>query len=296
MRDYQEFHPFTNFIFYVLIIGFLCFQNNPFFTIAGLAGFFISEWQLCKKLDQKHSYGKKEVSGYLALFVLIGMLNPLFWHQGTTVLFYLNDKQITLEALLYGYHMSFVIVTVLLWCRQLSRVFHEQQVLFLIKRVSKTAALILSMTLKWIPSFQRQARKIKQTQIAMGCFDTDSLWDLLKSHLRVYSATVTWALEHSIVTADSMRARGYGTGKRSFVETYRFMAKDVLVCILEAAGFLILLYGKWKKLGLIYFYPKLSFVKLTGMFWLQVFLFAVMCILPSLIRLVLSKNKKAIVR
>ena len=39
-------------------------------------------------------------------------------------------------------------------------------------------------------------------------------------------AMTTWALEGSIVTGDSMRARGYGAAKRSSFQLYRMTGTD----------------------------------------------------------------------
>lgn len=48
----------------------------------------------------------------------------------------------------------------------------------------------------------------------------------LREGMSVLSALMTWALEGSIVTSDSMTARGYGTGRRSCYHSYRFKAED----------------------------------------------------------------------
>ena len=44
--------------------------------------------------------------------------------------------------------------------------------------------------------------------------------------MTVLGALTDWALEGSIVTADSMRARGYGSAKRSSFMIYRMTARD----------------------------------------------------------------------
>ena len=45
--------------------------------------------------------------------------------------------------------------------------------------------------------------------------------------MRVLGCLTTWALEGSIVTADSMRSRGYGTAKRTSFMIYRISPRDV---------------------------------------------------------------------
>ena len=49
------------------------------------------------------------------------------------------------------------------------------------------------------------------------------------------SALTAWALEGAIVTADSMRSRGYGAAKRTNFRLYRFALSDGLLLALMAA-------------------------------------------------------------
>lgn len=59
--------------------------------------------------------------------------------------------------------------------------------------------------------------------------------------MTVMSTLTTWALEGGIVTADSMRSRGYGSGKRSSFAIYRFDKRDVFLVIFMAALILLVL-------------------------------------------------------
>jgi len=45
--------------------------------------------------------------------------------------------------------------------------------------------------------------------------------------MSVLGCLTTWALEGSIVTADSMRSRGYGTSKRTSFMIYRMSSRDL---------------------------------------------------------------------
>jgi len=87
-------------------------------------------------------------------------------------------------------------------------------------------ALLLSMTLRFVPLFGRQAGRINSAQRAMGVYREDNVVDSAKSGMRVFSILTTWALENGITTADSMRARGYGSGRRTSYTLYRFRLGD----------------------------------------------------------------------
>ncbi|MBR6800057.1 MAG: energy-coupling factor transporter transmembrane protein EcfT, partial [Firmicutes bacterium] len=61
------------------------------------------------------------------------------------------------------------------------------------------------------------------------------------------SALTSWAFEGGIITADSMRSRGYGTGKRTNFSIYKFETRDrlllIIMLLLLAAVFLCGLKG-----------------------------------------------------
>ena len=68
----------------------------------------------------------------------------------------------------------------------------------------------------------------------------------MRDGMSVLGALATWALEGGIITGDSMRARGYGTAKRSSFMRYRMTLTDwvllammltLLAITVVAAGF-----------------------------------------------------------
>ena len=57
----------------------------------------------CLTLLLLHNQVKaRTLAASLGLFTVLTLLNPLFYHDGITVLFVINDRPFTLEALLYG--------------------------------------------------------------------------------------------------------------------------------------------------------------------------------------------------
>ena len=97
--------------------------------------------------------------------------------------------------------------------------------------------------------YKRQTRKTKQVldarrAIGMGAEQTGSLGQKLQSGMTVLSALTSWALEGSIVTADSMRARGYGCGKRTSFRLYRMTGRDwALLALIVGLFCLVILAG-----------------------------------------------------
>lgn len=285
MRKCKEHHPLTNFIYYLCLIGFLCFQSNPALTAAGFIGLLITNYLL-----EEH-FERKDISFYALMFVLIALVNPIFNHNGSTVLFLVNRKAVTLEACLYGIHMSGVIITTLLWCRQMSHVFHEEQMMYILGRFFGKLALILSMTMKFIPLYRKQAQEFKLVRQGMGISRGETFLEKCKADITIFSATVTWALEHSMETSDSIRARGYGVKKRSFYTNYLFQKKDAFICFTEIILLIILILGKIKGLGHFYFYPTIGYQQMNPEFGAQIGIFLVFAVFPAL----LTRKRKNII-
>ena len=82
-----------------------------------------------------------------------------------------------------------------------------------------------------------------------------SMLDRIRGSIRVFSVTVTWALETGILTADSMEARGYGMGKRSAFAVFRFYRKDGLYLALIGILFSIAVYGIATEAVAFQYYP-----------------------------------------
>lgn len=59
--------------------------------------------------------------------------------------------------------------------------------------------------------------------------------NLVRGAVRELSALLTWSMEEGLDTADSMKARGYGVGRRSFYAAYRFNVRDGLALALVGA-------------------------------------------------------------
>ncbi|MBE6648987.1 MAG: cobalt transport protein [Ruminococcaceae bacterium] len=180
---------------------------------------------------------KTHLSSFL-FFLILTIINPLVSHNGVTVLFVINNSPITLEALIYGFFASILIISVLYWFRTFSQIMTSDKLLYIFDRFSPKLALIISMSLRYIPLFGRQIKKINQCVKALGSYNEENVIDKAKLYLKTFSAMVTWTIENGIITAESMDARGYGVGKRSRYSNYFFSFPDVIFILLTFVLFM----------------------------------------------------------
>lgn len=229
-RCFERFHPIVLFVYFVGVIFISMITMNP--VIIGIT--FLSSVIFCgmligvKKLTQSLCYS-------LIMIVLIALTNPLFVHKGETALFYLNGNPVTLEAIMYGVAASFMLMSVFYWFKCYNEVMTSDKFIYLFGRVIPKLSLLLSMVLRFVPKFKKQYSKIDKAQKALGIYTSKSFVDKIRSKFRVISILITWALENSIETADSMRARGYGLKGRSSYSIFKWRARDTVMLLVISA-------------------------------------------------------------
>ena len=222
MKSFSEYNPIAIFVFYVCVLIPAMFSQNPVLISISLVSGIL---YYCIK------NGKKSVKGaWMLLLPIIGLIaNPLFSHNGASILFFLNNNPVTLESALFGLSSGAAIAATLFWLASFTKIMTSDKLLYIFGSVSPKLALILSMTLRYIPLFQKQIEKTNNAQKAMGLYKDDTAIDKIKGGIRVVSVMVTWALENGVITADSMTARGYGVGKRSRFAIFSWRKADYLL-------------------------------------------------------------------
>ena len=224
MHDFfADYHPFINFIYFVLVIGFSLALTHP--LAQGISLF-------CSIVYCVSSSGKKSVlfllQFCLPMVLLTAFINPAFNHEGTTILLYFsNGNPLTLESILYGFSAGAMLVTILLWFSSFNRVMTSDKFIYLFGKVIPALSLVLSMSLRFVPKFKSQMETVAESQRSIGRdVSNGSLWSRTKTAVTIFSIMITWALENAIETADSMKSRGYGLKGRTAFSIYRWEERD----------------------------------------------------------------------
>lgn len=215
-RDaFSGYHPAVNFLFFLWVLGFGVVILHPAFLLAGLAG------ALCYYLLLHGIRGIRRILLMLPLLLAVILLNPLINRSGATVLFTLFEIPYTLEALVYGAVLSGMFLTMLLWFGCYGTVVTGDKVTSLFGNLIPSVSLLLVMIFRMVPNLIRKGKQITGARQSIG-----KQMNGLEEAMTVLGCLTTWALEGSIVTADSMRSRGYGTAKRSSFVIYRMTGRD----------------------------------------------------------------------
>ena len=234
---FSRYHPAVNFIYFVLAISFGVVFQHPAYMAVAVSGATL--YYLLLK-------GRKGIQTLLLLlpvFLLIGLINPIFNTLGETELFLLFGRPYTLEALYYGFVVGGIFVVMMLWFGCYNVVLTSDKFTSLFGNLIPSLSLLLVMVLRMIPSLMNKAVQISIARKSIGkTVESGSKKESVRNGMTVLSALTDWALEGSIVTADSMRCRGYGGAKRTNFQIYRMTTRDwVLLALILLFGVLVTL-------------------------------------------------------
>ena len=262
-RDaFSRFHPAVNFVFFAGAIGFGVIWQHPMYLLAGLlcAGMYyaltVRSWKMPLAM--------------VPMALVVALINPIINTRGDTVLFSLLGRPYTLEALCYGGALAVMLLVTLLWFGCYSQVLTSDKFICLFGSLMPSLSLLLVMVLRLIPSFLRKTRQIAAARdaIGMGGAEGTTLREKAAAGMTILSALTDWALEGSIVTADSMRSRGYGAARRTSYRLYRMTFRDWVLLSAELVIAAILLTDLG--CGAAEFTPKLIIPALSwryGLYW-----------------------------
>ncbi|MGE6257087.1 energy-coupling factor transporter transmembrane component T [Heyndrickxia sporothermodurans] len=278
MRAFETYHPIVLFTYFFAVIGLSIFFMHPIYLLITL----IVSITLNIILN-KRSF-KNSLLFYIPLFIIVSLCNPFFSHDGMKVLFYVNYNPITLEAILYGVAMATMLLSVVFWFGSYNSVMTSDKFLYLFGKMSPAIALILSLTLRLVPRFKKQIKIIAHSQKTIGMdYTSGTILHRIKSCLQILSILITWALENSIETADSMKARGYGLKNRSAFSLFIFTKRDGIVLVMIISLAVINLIGSTFGYSTYYFYPTFSEMALTNISILLYSSYALLLAIPIII-------------
>lgn len=272
-------HPLVIFVYFIIVISLAMTVNNPVCTgisIAGAAALMI-------RLKGIHNI-KKGILTLIPLILVTAVINPLFSHEGLTVLGYFPDgNPLTLESVLYGINMSAVFMSVILWFVSVNEIMTTERIMYVLGRVMPVLALTFSMILKLIPLIRKHIKETREVNRVLCMHADRTVSSRIKEGMESLSSSLTWVLDDSAATADSMKCRGYGMPGRTSYTRYIFTEKDgawLIVIILLLCSFL---YGNYMDYIYWQFYPNM----LCGFYGVRSILvyviYAVICCVPSVI-------------
>ncbi|SDG29385.1 energy-coupling factor transporter transmembrane component T [Desulfosporosinus hippei] len=278
-RAFTTFHPAVSFTFFAVMLIFTMLFLHPVFLGLTLIPALIFSIILNGRKGVKFS-----LLFYLPMFLLISIANPLLNHRGRTVLFYLIDNPITLEAVLYGICSAVSLIAIFAWFSCYNKVITADKFLYLFAKISPAVALLITMSMRMTSKLKYQLKTISNAQHTIGLDQSaGNFKERVKNGMRVISILLSWSMEDAIETADSMKARGYGLKNRTTFSLFKFDKRDGLVLAVISVLGAICLVGYFLGYGTLQFYPSIKPLDLSIQAIGLYFVFAALALLPIII-------------
>ena len=284
---FSSFHPIVNISFFGLVLWCTMFLEHPLFL--GISMFGGSVYQIQLK-------GKKALSfqwGILfPMCILLVIVNPVFHHEGMTILGYLpTGNPVTLESICYGMGSGIRMVAVILWFSCYHEVMTSDKFIYLFGKIIPASSLVLSMSLRFVPKFRLQMEVVRQAQKCIGRDSSNgSMLERVKQGVTILSILITWSLENAIETADSMKSRGYGLKGRTAFSIYTFDKRDGKIMVWIGGVTLFLWMGWCLDATYFRYYPTLKWAEPTKIYVLCVWIYLALVGTPTAIALWESKQ------
>lgn len=224
MRTFLRAQPAAVGCFFLVIIGGAMFITDPILRIISLF-FGILGGALMRIFREP----VKDMRFYLFIFAALTLTNPLFVHRGNTVLFYINGRAFTFEALIYGADMSVSLISMLIWFRLFSEIMTSDKINSLFGRHFSPIATVFTLVLRYVPTFKKRYYEIQSAQKTAGFLCGETFFQRVRAQLNVFFSLAVSSLELSVRTADSMNARGFSLSGHTDLMKNRWRAQDFFV-------------------------------------------------------------------
>lgn len=250
---FSSLHPAVTFTYFVAIIIFAMLLMHPVYL-----GSILLITVLLNVLIDRGKALKANLKFYLIMAIVIMIFNPLFSQQGSTILLYFRDRPVTMEAAVYGVLFAMLLLSILIAFLAYNQVITANRFLYLFASVAPKTAFNITVILRFIPLMKRRLQDITSVQQAMGGVIQRSTLQRARAAMETLNILVTWSLEAALQTAISMRARGYGLGKRSSAVVYPFEKRDIYWLIFLSLTGAVSMLGALLGYGQFEVYPRLG--------------------------------------
>nr|WP_316571615.1 energy-coupling factor transporter transmembrane component T [Neobacillus sp. YIM B06451] len=256
----NSLHPLTAFSYYAGALALLLIFQHPVFLLAGFSIIVLVNFvqDRCRSLRRWLFF--MLISGAL-LFVV----NPLFNERGRHVLFEWVSHRVTLEAVVLGGMAALSVMGIIALFVSYNEIMTPNKLLFLFSKIMPQFAVLLMLTLRFIPLMRIRLGEIAAVQASKGItVVSGTIRERAKNGMLYIQTLLVFSLEEAIQTADSMKARAYGTGRRSAYHHFRFRKLDWLAFCVLIPAFVFAVYGRIKGWGTLAVYPIMEGVGLSG--------------------------------
>lgn len=272
---FEKYHPATCFLFFAAVLGITMSSYNPVLLALSFLGAFSS-----LIVFKGVKFAAVSLRALLFSAVFMTAVNFLFNGAGTTVLFVTaSHRAFTLESLVFGFVSWVLFASVAMWFIIFAAVMTDEKLFFMFGKQLPSFTMILSMSLAFLPSYTSKYREAKEAAFALSGEPVGRM-NKLRLAFEIFSATAGRVLESTVTTADSMNARGYGSGERTRYSRFKFARRDKAAAVLILGTAVPVIFAGLSGALVWEYFPKMTHPAPGAAFFAGTFAFFVLAFLP----------------
>lgn len=221
---FKELHPVSVAAYMIgmlLLILFTPYDYKMFLVLIIISFFSLYIYGIKKYLQS--------LAGFFVVMIGFSIFNMIFYHAGETPFLYVNDVPLTVESLEYGFYTGAMVCALFLWFKLMQELLDNRKITYLIGRKLPVIGLVISMVFTYYDKFVWKIDKIKEV---WNTYEKEEKIGRLKYAGIIFSVLLSVMLEDSVKTAQSMKARGYGSNTRTNYNSYSFRLSDAaIICV-----------------------------------------------------------------
>lgn len=249
MNQYlQERHPGIAGLYLLVMLAVILLTGYNDEMIIIFAAIFVCVGSMDVWKNIRRLAGYACVTGFFIFFELI------FYHNGQTPFLYVYGVALTVEAVKYGLAAGLLVCALFQWFLYFQEILDNAKITWLIGKKFPVISLMISMVFSYYGKFCRKIEKIKEV---WECYGGVEKYGRVKYYGILLSVLLSVMLEDSVDTAQSMRARGYGEGRRRSFCHYPLEPDDFLIAGVGIFFLILLVYtgNSWKIRACILLFP-----------------------------------------
>lgn len=283
----DQIHPAVGFFYIAAVLVITMITMNPYLLAISCITSIIVMGYL-KGLSEL----RKNIVPDISVIIFTVGIQPVFSGSGKTVLYYVNDRAVYLEGYIYGLVIAMLLITVFNWCTVMRILMDSEKWMYLIGRLSPTLAMMITMILRFIPLMRQRYRVIHEGQVGMGRYNNlyskkkNVLYafmgfiEKIRHRIKEISILISWSLENSIETSDSMESRGYGLKGRTSYHRYILKKTDMIQMILIAGAFAYVLVPVLLRQFRAYYLPRVYIESVSVWHVIVMVVYIVLAVFP----------------
>ena len=273
---FEACHPAVNLIYFAAVVfGMISFKHPIFLGISFFCAFAYSV---------KRNKWKAVIFNtiLIPLAVLFALYYSSYHHFGMTELgINFVGNRLTLESMIYGLVLGFVIAGVMIWLSCVYSVFTTDKVVYLFGKVSPRLSLFLAILLRMVPRIKKEGQRINMAQKGIGRgTNQGNIFQRFVNCIRVFSMLISWTIGALRQSSDSMRARGSVLRGRTAFSIYRFDNRDRAYVIGLFACLTVTYMGYLLRQTRMIYDPRLLWTPITVMSYVFYLGYAIFCLMP----------------